>query len=247
VNEVSKIQKRKRILIFIPARGGSKGIPGKNIVDLNGKPLIQYTLDTTNELLKNMIYDWIPFISTDDEKIVAICVSLGFDVPYKRPKALAGDRSAVLDAVWDVLNWLRQEKSVIPDSVLLLQPTSPLRNAYNIFEAINTVGEDTDFSIVSVTRMREHPFECVELKNDGWTYLRKTDKQVAGRQYYDSNFYFIDGSFYYASVGFLRKNQSFLVENETKFHVLDHFWPIDIDEKEDLVVAASLLADCDKH
>ena len=74
------------ILIFIPARGNSKGIPGKNLVDLNGKPLIEYTLETTNELLKNQLYNWIPFISTDNDKFAAFCASRRFEMNYRRPK-----------------------------------------------------------------------------------------------------------------------------------------------------------------
>ena len=231
-----------KILIFIPARGGSKGIPGKNLVELNGKPLIQYTLETTLELMKNKKIDWIPFISTDDEKISAFCINQGFNIEYKRPKELAGDKSLMMDTIWDALKWLEQKKNLTPSAVLLLQPTSPLRKEADIINAIKQAENEEDFSIVSVTRMREHPFECIETNENGWSFLSKPDHKTAGRQDYNDNFFFIDGSFYFASVGFLIKNKTFLIEDNTQFHILNQLWPIDIDGQEDLAVAELFLS-----
>ena len=231
-----------RNIIFIPARGGSKSIPGKNMVDLNGRPLIQYTLDTAKELQADSDFEWFPFISTDDENIAAYCETQGFDMSYRRPMALSGDTSIVMDAVWDALNWLLRVKGLTTDSVLLLQPTSPRRRVNDIIRAANEVRGETEFSIVSVTRMREHPCECIEVKRDDWGFLRKAPINTR-RQDYESNYYFIDGSFYYASLDFLRKNKTFVIENKTRFQTLDQYWPIDIDNNEDLLVAATLLAD----
>ena len=84
-----------KVLIFVPARGGSKGILDKNIVELKGKPLIYYTLDIVNELMKNREYDWIPFISTDNEKISSFCNNYGFEIEYKRPKKHSSDKSLI--------------------------------------------------------------------------------------------------------------------------------------------------------
>ena len=161
------------ILIFIPARGGSKGISGKNLVVINGKPLIKYTLETAQELMVNKIYNWIQFVSTDDEKISTFCFNQGFNMEYKRPKVLAGDKSSTIDAIWDGLKWPEQKKNISPDAVLLLQPTSPLRKKSDIINAIKRVEDEEDFSIISVTRMREHPYECIETNKNGWTLLSK--------------------------------------------------------------------------
>ena len=230
-----------KILIFIPARGGSKGLPGKNMIDLNTKPLIQYTLETANELMINANYDWIPFVSTDDEKISAFCKSQGFQMDYKRPKKLAGDKSLMIDAILDGFIWLEQNKNIRPDAVLLLQPTTPLRKTIDIINAIREMKSENNFSIVSVTSMREHPHECVVINNEGWSYLSKPTGQPAGRQDYDNNNFFIDGSFYFASVKFLKEHLTFLIESITKFYLLDQRWPIDIDEIDDLLVAESFL------
>lgn len=235
-----------QILIFIPARGGSKGIPGKNLVELNGKPLIQYTLEITRELMGNKTYDWLPFISTDDEKISAFCANQGFKMEYKRPKEYSGDKSPMINAILDALKWLEQNKNITPDTVLLLQPTSPLRITNDIFNAIKQVEGEEDFSIVSVTRMREHPFECIETDENGWSYLAKPADEPAGRQEYDDKYFFIDGSFYFASIFFIKHHHSFLVENKTQYHLLNQRWSIDIDEIEDLKAAEYFLNNYEK-
>ena len=201
------------------------------------KPLIQYTLETAEKLMLDKNYHWLPFVSTDDEKISNFCARKGFDTKYKRPKEFAGDKSLMIDTIFDCLNWLYLEKNVCPDAVLLLQPTSPLRKTSKIINAIKSVSEQNFFSIVSVTRMREHPYECVVQKNKGWSYLSKPSHQLAGRQEYDDKYFFIDGSFYFASIDFLKTNQTFLIENITTFYLLNHRWPIDIDEPEDIIVA----------
>ena len=121
-----------KILIFVPARGGSKGIPGKNLVKLVDRPLIQYTLDTINELMKNKNHEWIPFISTDDRKISSYCTKHGFDTFYKRPAKFSCDNSAIIDAIWDANEWLNKNKNLFPDAILLLQPTTPIRNIKDI-------------------------------------------------------------------------------------------------------------------
>jgi len=230
-----------KLLIIIPARGGSKGIPNKNLVKLVDKPLIQYTLDTAKELMKNQNHKWIPFVSTDDDNISTFCSNHGFDMTYKRPKELAGDRSTNIDVILDALNWLDHKKNIKPDALLLLQPTTPLRKATDIFNAIKKVESKNNFSIVSVTRMREHPNECIVKNKKGWSYLTKPAYKTAGRQDYNDDYFFIDGNFYFASVEFLIENRTFLIENRTKFYLLDQSWPIDIDEVDDLLVAESFL------
>ena len=199
-------------------------------------------METIQLLLNNDTYDWLPFVSTDDDQISSFCESQGFNMEYKRPKVLAGDKSSTIDAIWDALKWLEQKKDLIPNAVLLLQPTSPLRKEADIINAIKQVEDEEYFSIVSVTRMREHPYECIETNENGWSYLSKPRHKTEGSQNYNDNFFFIDGSFYFASVSFLKKNKTFLIEDKTKFHILNQRWPIDIDDQEDLAVAELFLS-----
>lgn len=221
------------VLVFIPARGGSKGIPRKNLVKLAGKPLIQHTLD----LLKYLPEPIYPFISTDDEEIAAYCSEQGFDMDYRRPAIHAGDSSSIMDAVWDALDWLVKHRNYRPDAILLLQPTSPFRfpeEMKKAFARFNTSGLQ---SIVSVTPMREHPYECVEMKNGKWAYLKQPKADTVARQQYEQSYYFIDGSFYLATVEFLRQHNSFVEKHITELFVLERTWPIDIDYPDDLLVA----------
>ncbi len=226
-----------KILAFVPARGGAKGIPRKNLVDLNGKPLIQYTLDILNEL-GDIVY---PFISTDDEEISNYCSSEGFDMGYCRPTELSTDKSLTIDAIWHAVDWLEDNRNYRCKSVLKLQPTSPLRYLDEVKGAINKFTTERLESLVSVTPMREHPCECIEIIGDHWNYLESPPKKVVGRQFYNKNYFFIDGSFYLATLPFLKSNNGFLKNTSTHLYKLDRVWPIDIDYPDDLLVAKALL------
>lgn len=225
------------ILAFVPARGGSKGIVKKNLVSLLGRPLIQHTLDFVKQLDSLVV----PFVSTDDEEISSFCEEQGFDMSYRRSRELSQDNSPVVDAIFDALDWCEQNSISEIDSVLLLQPTNPLRYADEIQEAINSFYKSSLRSLVSVTCMKEHPYECVEIVDKRWSYLKKPENTAVGRQQYSQNFFFIDGSFYLAKTSFLKEYRSFIHEEKTEFFILQRNWPIDIDEVEDLVVAEALM------
>ena len=112
---------------FVPARGGSKGIPRKNLVPLAGKPLIQYTLEAA---LASAHLDDV-LLSTDDEEIAAFSARCGVTSGYRRPPELAGDDVPMIAAVEHGLAWYARECGVTPDEVLLLHPTSPLRKTFS--------------------------------------------------------------------------------------------------------------------
>lgn len=225
------------ILAFIPARGGSKGIPGKNLYPIGGNPLLFYTIDLAKKLDKNVI----PFLSTDDIDIKAYGISLGLNDDYLRPKELASDSSATIDAVMHALEWFQKSNDVQIDSVLLLQPTSPIRIISEVQNAIHSFKEKKMESLVSVTHMREHPFECIKSVEDSWSFLEKPSEKVTGRQGYTGNYYFLDGSFYLATVKFLKNNKAFVVEGKTHLFESKLRYSIDIDELEDMEIAESIL------
>ena len=222
-----------KILGFIPARGGSKGIPKKNLVLLKGKPLIYYTLKSVKKLSK-LVY---PFVSSDNKAIIKYCNSQNVKSNYLRPKKYSGNKSNIIDAVNHALKWLQKYKNLNFDSVLLLQPTSPKRNFVEFKRAINYYKRNKLESLTGVTKVREHPNDCLKLKkNKKWSYLTKKNKKIFQRQQYNNNFYFIDGSLYIASIKFLRKNKSFVKENYTCIFKLKDQFSIDIDTKMDLKV-----------
>ena len=227
------------ILAFIPARGGSKGIARKNLVNLNGKPLISHTL----EICKQIEELGATLVSTDDEEISEYCSSQGFHTDYLRPPHLATDDAHLIDAVLHGINWYEMKYSCVVDHVLLLQPTSPLRRIQVITSALKQYRENNFDSLVGVIPMLEHPFECIEASEDcfEWNYLKKPSEFVTRRQDYQGKFGFIDGSIYIASVNFVKQNQNFVLEGKTFPFFIDQRYSIDIDEPADLKMAELLL------
>lgn len=135
-----------RVLGLIPARGGSKGIPRKNIAPFAGRPLVSYTCESA--LAARSLTRVIA--STDDEEIAAIIRAEGVEIPFLRPSTLAQDDTPAADVAHHAIEWLRCEDKWEPDIVVLLQPTSPLRQASDIDGAIARMIEQSADTVVSV-------------------------------------------------------------------------------------------------
>lgn len=138
----------------ICARGGSKGMPGKNICPLGGKSLISWSVESSRQskLLNRTI------VSTDCEKIATAARHAGGDVPFLRPSELAQDNSSIVDAVIHAVQWLKQTENISPDIILLLQVCSPFRTGREIDETIRLVTENDCNSAQTVTQDRHHPY-----------------------------------------------------------------------------------------
>lgn len=148
-NQISnRVYKDKRVLAIITARGGSKGVPRKNIKDLAGKPLIAYTI----EAVKASQYLTRCIVSTDDQEIADVSRRFGADIPFVRPAELAQDDSTSVDVVRHAVQWLRDNKGENYDYVMILQPTSPLRTADDIDACIKKI---VDTGADSVMAMKE--------------------------------------------------------------------------------------------
>ena len=227
------------ILALVPARGGSRGIPKKNLAMLCGKPLISYTLG----ICKKIEVLGATLVSTNDEEIAEYCSAQGFHTDYRRPLYLATDEAPVIDAVLHAVNWYETKHSCIVDHVLMLQPTSPLRRIQDITSALKQYRIQKLESLVGVVPMLEHPFECIEVPEDcfEWSYLKKPSELVTRRQDYKGQFWFIDGSIYIASVNFVKQNHDFVLEGKTFPFFIDQSYSIDIDEPVDLKMAELLL------
>ena len=147
------IEPNKEILAIIPARGGSKGILNKNIIELASIPLIGWTINAA----KRSKYISRTIVSTDSIDIKKISHSFNVEVPFMRPEILSRDDSKSIDVIIHALNWLSENESYKPDLILLLQPTSPLRRFFHIDEAIEKLlyRPDAD-SVVSVIDVPHH-------------------------------------------------------------------------------------------
>lgn len=144
------------ILAIIPARGGSKSIPMKNLEPLAGKPLITYSIEVGHEsqLVSRLI------VSTDSERIRKVAVSAGAEVPFMRPKDLAADDTPDLPVFIHALEWLKENENYVPDVVVHLRPTTPLRRANHVDEAIKLLLDDpTADSVRSVSPPLQNPFK----------------------------------------------------------------------------------------
>lgn len=228
------------ILVYIPARGGSKGIPLKNLYPLNDKPLIEFTFEIVKKLIDEFGNLVFPFLSTDDDMIAEFGNKHGFITEYKRPKQLANDNSTIVDGLLHALNWLKETKNITPDAILLLQPSSPMRNFNELKNMLNQFIENKYESMFSVIPMKQHPYECIIKHKNEWNYLAEP-KSGQQRQSYNDNYYFIDGSYYLVSRKFIGKNKSFIISDSSVPFVLKNKFTIDIDEHLDLKLAEILM------
>ncbi len=166
-------------LYIIPARGGSKGIPGKNIKPLCGRPLIAYSIDAAKACCND---ESRIILSTDDRTIADTARSLGLRVDYMRPAELATDQSGTREAILDAMDWADRQ-GIDYNCVVLLQPTSPMRTADDINGALGLYSDDVDM-VVSVTDAASNPYyNCFETDNEtGFLHISKGDGKLTRRQ-----------------------------------------------------------------
>lgn len=222
------------VLAVIPARGGSKGIPKKNLQEVCGKSLVAHALNCV--LRSKHVMDVV--VSTDSLEILDHARSIGYTGDYLRPIDLAQDESRMVDAVLDVLSWAVKNYNKDYEAIVLLQPTSPLRLSSDLdasldafFAAVNAT------SLISVNAMHEHPVECITVDADGWEYLVEPEVLSVGRQSYDQKYFFINGAIYICNSRFLTHSNSFVDHANSILYEMPWSRSIDIDTEEDLSLA----------
>lgn len=217
----------KKILALIPARGGSKGIKKKNIIDVAGKPLIAYSILAAKE---SKYIDEV-VITTDSEEIAEVSLKYGAKVPFLRPTELAGDHSTTLDAVLHALKMLEAQQF---DVLVLLQPTSPLRTVDDIDNALELFFKADSKSLASVSEVNDPPVlmryvsengEMKKLLNVNST-VRRQDMPITYR---------INGSIYINLITEISRETSF--NDNLVAYIMDKEHSVDIDEYVDLVIA----------
>jgi len=217
--------KEKTFIAIIPARGGSKGIPKKNIINVGGKPLIQYTIDEA----KNSKYLDRIIVSTDDKEIADLSVNCGAEVPFLRPKELAQDNSKTIDVVINVLNEIKKCQY---DYLVLLQPTQPLRKSFHIDETIELIVEKDEESLVSVSEVNEHPILMRTIDKDGRLNSLLGLNSTIRRQDF-TKFYKVNGAIYINQLKENFNNNISLNDNKLAY-IMEKKFDLDIDEPDDL-------------
>ena len=167
------------VLGVVTARAGSNGIPGKNTRRLAGKPLIAYTIEAA---LASGAFERL-ILSTDDEEAARIGRELGCEVPFMRPAELCADDTPHLPVMQHAVAWMRDEQGYRPDWVMILMPTSPLRQAVHIAESVALAVRSGADSVVSVDEMPAHfnPMRALTIDAGGWARLLVGDRPVKRR------------------------------------------------------------------
>lgn len=215
-------------LVIIPARGGSKGIPGKNIKLLNGKPLIHYSIDVARELFN----DEQICVSTDEQAIKEVAEATGLVVPFLRPAELATDTATTTDVLLHALDW-HQQQGYYADTVILLQPTSPLRLPIHVKEALDfytTVAENTEM-VVSVTATKSNPY-YVLFEEDSEGLLQASKKATFTRRQDCPQVWEYNGSIYIIKAEAL-SNQKNLTFNRVRKYEMASGYSVDLDTPDD--------------
>ena len=164
-------------LVIIPARGGSKGIPHKNIKDFNGKPLIHYAIDVA----RGIVEDLDICVTTDDDEIIEAVEAYGLKVPFKRPDNLATDTCGTYEVLLHAVNYYEKAGRQY-DNIILLQCTSPFRNIGHVKDALELYDDNCDM-VVSVTEAKANPYyNCFEESDEGFLKVSKGIGGIHRRQ-----------------------------------------------------------------
>ena len=222
---------KNSIVAIITARGGSKGLPRKNILDLNGKPLIAHTIDAA---LKSKLFSKV-IVTTDDDEIKEVSLKYGAEV-IDRPHELATDSASSLDVLEHSLRTLEKEEYT---HFILLQPTSPLRNEIHIKEAWDKYKKLKASSLISVVEVEHTPFKML-IERDGQVEpLIKWEDLTKPRQELPKAF-LPNGAIYISEVNKFLKNKN-LFEKPLEMYEMSKKESIDIDTKDDLELTSKLM------
>jgi len=233
MHEYRRKEKKSEVLAIIPARGGSKGVPKKNIRPVLKKPLITYTISASLSSLRVTR----TVVSTEDPEIARISKNAGAEI-ITRPDELASDNANSIDVIIHSLNVL-EVKGYVPDMVILLQPTSPCRTYEDIDTAIDLFNSADASSVVSVCEMNHSPFWSFTIENDnlipifGEKYLNKRRQELPGA-------FMPNGAIYISTPGFLYKTKDFF-SGKVIPYIMPQIRSIDIDTEFDLLLAEKCL------
>ncbi|WP_421945858.1 cytidylyltransferase domain-containing protein [Pedobacter sp.] len=217
-----------KALVVIPARGGSKGVPRKNIKLLSNKPLIHYTIEVAQELFDNDII----CVSTDDEEIIKVSEEKGIKVPFVRPSFLALDTSGSYEVLLHAVSFY-ENKGYAPDTLILLQPTSPFRRGTHIQEALKLYSNHLDM-VVSVKETKSNLYHTFEENEDG--FLKRSTEASFTRRQDCPKVWEYNGAIYIINIASLKKEPIADFKKIVKYE-MDEFSSHDIDTVFDWEIA----------
>ncbi len=227
-----------KILALIPARGGSKRLPRKNILPLGGKPLIVWSIDVAKDIPE--ICDIL--VSTDDPEIAEIAKEAGALVPWLRPAELATDTASSVDVALHALDWYEKTNGSV-EGILLLQPTSPFRTKQTIVSGIEKYITSNKKSIIGVSPVHHHPSWMLKLNKDNLLekFIEDESNGINTRSQDLPPVFSINGSFYLTPPENIRKNKTFFGKETFPLITNNILESLDIDTKADLIMAICLI------
>ena len=211
------------ILITICARGGSKGIPGKNIKETGNKPLIAYSIEVANQFKDKYFLTDIA-LSSDSDEIIDTAAKYGLSTDYKRPEFLAGDTVGKIDAIKDVLLFFEKKKSASYDYILDLDVTSPLRNVEDLEKAFQMLLEDKNaINIFSVSNANRNPyFNMVERRENGYYGLVKPLNTALLTRQSSPQVFDLNASFYFYKRIFFDSGYKGAITDKSLIYLVPH-------------------------
>lgn len=217
---MTKIKNNSKILITICARGGSKGIPGKNIKPIHGIPLIGYTINLAKRF--SAFHDTTIALSTDSEEIKRVAGSFGVETNYERPAEYAGDSVGKIETIKHLLDFEQKQRNEHYDFILDLDVTSPLRNLRDLEDAYKIISDDPNcFNLFSVNTAQRNPyFNMVERKENGYFGLIKQGvfkTRQASPPVYDLN-----ASFYFYRAAFFAEGFKTVITEKSLIYLVPH-------------------------
>ena len=222
----------KNLIITLCARGGSKGIPGKNIRKIGGKPLIQYSYDHAKKFAT-----WLKAehsinvdieLSTDSQEIIEVCENLGLSTNYLRPELLANDKAGKLDAIKDVVLFAEKEKATKYEYVLDLDVSAPMRTMEDLQKSWNDIESNKEaMNLFSVSNAHKNPyFNMVEKNENGFYELSKKSETVLSRQT-APKVYEMNASFYFYKRHFFDQSPLYMFSNSLIFEMKHESFDLD--------------------
>lgn len=225
----------RKVLAVVTARGGSRGLPGKNVRPLCGRPLIQWSIDTA---LACTEIDAL-VVSTDDQQIAAVAATAGAEVPFIRSSALASDKASSIDVVIHALDFLESNGRFF-DIILLLEPTSPLREVTDIQSALQRMIDMNASAIVSVCRaVSTHPTFMFHTTTQGRLEPFTSASPTGVRRQEVEPLFYLDGTLYASAVESLRKHRSFYHEDTLAYEV-SKWKALEIDDIDDFEMVEAI-------
>ena len=223
-----------RFISVIPARSGSKGIKNKNIIKIGNKPLIQHTFEAACKSKINQ-----NFLLTDSIKIKDLGKKFKINTDYIRPKKISNSKTSLAETLYHFNSWLNKKK-IYYDFMVILQPTSPLRDYKDINNCLDIIKKSKPQSLFSISESLEHPYEVIVKNKKKWRPILAKSKKFYRRQDFDIKTYFINGSIYVSSNKLIRQKKTFSYTNHC-FYQMPKNKSLEINDKDEAYIIDCIL------